>query len=139
MGNDPLEKLSAEQLPKIHDSAPPETKAAAVGKKEEKALRDQIEIDKLTEEIRSLRQDIDERKKYADKSFKLVCHWISGVFVILLLQGFLSEKVPLIIHNHSLALSFKLPEGVLLAVVGGTTVSIIGIFLVVANYLFPKR
>jgi len=26
-----------------------------------------------------------------------------------------------------------------LAVVGGTTVSVIGIFLVVANYLFPKK
>ena len=33
---------------------------------------------------------------------------------------------------------FDLAEAVVLALVGGTTASVIGIFLIVANYLFPR-
>lgn len=35
--------------------------------------------------------------------------------------------------------SFKLSDSVLIALIGGTTVNVIGLFLVVANYLFPRR
>ena len=106
---------------------------------EETALKERLEADRIREQIRGLAQDIDERKRYAEKSFKLVCRWVAGVFLILVLQGFFSEQTTIGFGSFSISFSFKLPEGVLLAVVGGTTVSIIGIFLVVANYLFPKR
>lgn len=35
--------------------------------------------------------------------------------------------------------SFELSEPVLLALIGGTTANVIGLFLVVAGYLFPRR
>jgi len=37
------------------------------------------------------------------------------------------------------SLEFKLSDPVMLAVIGSTTVNILGILYVVANYLFPKR
>lgn len=73
-------------------------------------------------------QDIKERKIYARRAFCLVSAWLAGVFFLLLLQGFLSSSGV-----------FDLADAVLLAVVGGTTLNVIGIFLVVARYLFPKR
>ena len=138
MDDNPSQK-AADLLKQISENPPPEESAKQSGKEEEIALKDRIEADKEREVIRGLRQDIDERKTYANKSFKLVCRWVSGVFVILLFQGFFSDGSFWEWDSYHLSLSFKLPDSVLLAVVGGTTVSIIGIFLVVANYLFPKR
>jgi len=50
------------------------------------------------------------------------------VTVLLLLQGFGLRSW-----------EFKLSDPVMLAVIGSTTVNILGILYVVANYLFPKR
>jgi hypothetical protein len=79
-------------------------------------------------QIISIKQDIEERKKYAGRIFSLLSLWLIGLFVLLLLQGFLS-------HLHY----FSLPDAVLLATIGGTTLNVIGIFIVVARYLFPRR
>ena len=50
------------------------------------------------------------------------------MFLLLALQGFLSPwKV------------FALSDAVILAAIGGTTVNVLGIFIIVVNYLFPKR
>ena len=106
---------------------------------DELALRKRLVIDMRLEQIRSLRQDIDERKKYAEKSFKLVAWWVLSVFILLLLHGFFANEIRISLGGVSIELGSKLPDSVLLSVVGGATVSIIGIFLVVANYLFQKR
>jgi hypothetical protein len=79
-------------------------------------------------QIISIKQDIEERKKYAGRIFCLLSLWLIGLFVLLLLQGFLSP-----LHY------FFLSEAVLLATIGGTTLNVIGIFIVVARYLFPRR
>lgn len=82
-------------------------------------------------ELESYQQDTRERKRYALAFFVLCCVWIGVITTILLLQGFGSfwfGKMP-----------FRLSEAVILAAIGSTTVNIIGILFVVANYLFPKR
>src|ERR1035441_5758982 len=66
---------------------PPENEAKEVGKAEEKDFVAQLLADKTKEELRGLKQDIDERKIYAQKSFNLVAYWVSGVFLLLLLDG----------------------------------------------------
>jgi hypothetical protein len=81
--------------------------------------------------LRGLKQDIDERKKYARCFFVLACFWLAAITVLLVLQGFGSFWFGL--------MPFKLSESVLLAVIGSTTVNVLGILYVVANYLFPKR
>jgi hypothetical protein len=78
--------------------------------------------------LAGLRQDIAERKKYAGRIFWLISIWLIGIFMILMLQGLGS-------NGHWFALS----EAIVVAAIGGTTINVIGIFLVVAKYLFPKR
>jgi hypothetical protein len=138
MPSEQPENLS-DLLPEIRDSLPPESQSVVVGKREQSDMMAQIALDKANEELRGLAQDREERKSYAEKSFRLVCRWVIGVFCILILQGFLSEGIKIPINGIMFDFSFKLPDSVLLAVVGGTTASIISIFIVVANYLFPKR
>jgi hypothetical protein len=50
------------------------------------------------------------------------------MIMLLLFQGFLSRLG-----------IFNLSDTVILAAIGGTTVNVLGIFVVVVNYLFPKR
>jgi hypothetical protein len=138
MPQSPLKNLS-ELSKAIHESPVSENQSKSVGAREQADMMHSIQCDRAREEVEGLIQDRGERKKYADKSFKLVCFWILGVFLVLILEGFLSQPIPLGGQPTSLKLSFKLPDSVLLAVVGGTTASIISIFIVVANYLFPKR
>ena len=76
--------------------------------------------------MESKKQDTGERKSYARRFFYLSCGWIAIIVVVVLLQGFGSW-------------GFKLSEPVVLALIGSTTINIIGILFVVANYLFPKR
>ena len=78
------------------------------------------------EHIKGLQQDNQQRKLYANRVFGLLCGWVGGLFAVILLQGFATNM-------------FRLSDNVLLALIGGTTVNIIGIFLVVVRYLFPKR
>ena len=130
-------------LKQIKEAAAPAPTPEA--KEEQKDYAKQIEIDRLKKELEGIGQDISERKVYAHRIFCLICLWVSGVFVILLLQGFLSDATsPLAIIESGKTIIliktvFKLPDSVLLAVVGGTTASVIGIFIIVANYLFPKH
>ena len=58
--------------------------------------------------------------------YVLTCIWIFLVLVIVLLQGFDVSW-------------FKLSPTTLHILIGSTTVNVVGLFLVVANYLFPKR
>lgn len=72
-----------------------------------------------------LRQNIEERKKYAKWTFVLSCCWVTFVSLLLLAQGFGST-----FHF------FALTQPVLLAAIGSTTVNIVGVFLIVVRYLF---
>lgn len=76
--------------------------------------------------IASYNQDVKHRAEYAPKIFWLIVGWILGIFVLLALQGF---------HPYS----FNLSDSVLIAVISGTTLNVLGIFVIVANYIFRKQ
>lgn len=78
------------------------------------------------EQVRGIAQDTRQRKIFAERIFWLLCAWIMALFAILFLQGF---------HYNM----FRLSDNVVLALIGGSTVNIIGVFLVVVRYLFPKK
>lgn len=59
----------------------------------------------------------------------LTCCWLTSVLLILATQG-LSEG-----RLHF----FQLSDGVLVALLGTTTVNVVGLFYVVAKYLFPDK
>ena len=79
-------------------------------------------------QLEGMKQDIGERKVYAKRIFVLVCFWVAGMFVLLLLQGL----------GGWWWLRFSLSQPILLAAVGSTTVNVLGIFYIVAHYLFPN-
>jgi uncharacterized membrane protein YhdT len=81
------------------------------------------------EVIRGLGQDIDERKKYAHRTFCLISTWLVAVYILILLEGFAGLPRSW----------FNLDKTVLLTVVGSTTASVLGIFIVVMHYLFPTK
>jgi len=99
-------------------SGDPDLKTAA----EEQDLERQHQLAQLE----GIRQDIEERKKYAGRSFWLVVIWLLLIGVFVFFQGF---KVG----------GFELTSGVLITLIGSTTGSIVGIFLIVTRYLFPRR
>ena len=107
----------------VSDEAPSGNEPDSITKRELEVL----DLAEKRARIKGVVQDISERKIYAKRVFVLVAVWLVGIFIILLAQGFLSPWG-----------LFNLSENVLLAVIGGTTVNVVGIFLIVARYLFPK-
>lgn len=75
------------------------------------------------EHIKARQQDRVLRGGYADKIYWLVCCWLAGMFVILLCCGLRW---------------LELSDSVLIAIMTGTTIDILGLMVIVANYLFPK-
>lgn len=86
------------------------------------------ELDREKRQAEELLADIaqnrEQRKKYAGKIFWLVCCWLFVLTVIVACTGV-----------GVMALS----DTVLVALISGASVNIIGLMVIVANYLFPKN
>lgn len=120
--------LSALREPTIPASSP---EAAALIAREEAdvdrgALIQQAEVNRLNIENEQRTQDRTERQKYAHRVFCLISCWLIGVFLLLVAQGWALR-------------GFRLSDSIVITAVGSTTASVLGLFLIVANYLFPKR
>jgi hypothetical protein len=114
----PLEAIQAPPLDdEIVDNAP----ISELAERERSMYRRQV--------IRGLSQDIEERKTYAHRTFCLISCWLGGVFLLVLFQGF---------HGNGTSY-FDLDKTVLVTVVGSTTATVLGIFIVVMHYLFPSK
>lgn len=72
-----------------------------------------------------LRQDIQERKLYATRIYVLTVAWLVGLGVIVALHGW---------RSHS---GFDISERIILALITSATIEVIGLFVIVAKYLFP--
>nr|WP_311470217.1 hypothetical protein [uncultured Porphyromonas sp.] len=84
------------------------------------------EYNRLKEEVESIKQDREERKVYASKTFDFLCIYMMCVGLLLFMSG-------------STTASLQLSDSVLIVILGTTTTNVLGIFYFVANYLFPKR
>lgn len=83
-----------------------------------------LEAEKAALEILALKENISHRRKYASRIFYFVSTWMIGVFGIIVVDG-----VGLL----------DVSDNVLMALIGGTTVNVLGLFAIVANYFFPKK
>jgi len=72
---------------------------------------------------KSLIQDIGQRREFGIRIYWLVVFWILGILVLLAVQGFG-------------VFEFDLSEKVLITLIGGTTLNVLGIFVIVAKYFF---
>ena len=75
------------------------------------------------------RQNIKARKRYANKLFRLIKCWLYFVATLIFIVA---------VDVSGLPIAFSLPEPVLIAVLTTTTVNVIGLFVFVVRYLFPK-
>lgn len=96
-------------------------------------LSEDLEEHKLRYEVETLKQQVVEardthnlRVGYSKKLFWLVCTWLACVAVAVGLSGFG-------------AWGFKLSDAVLIAFITTTTVNVVGLFIVVAKWLFPAK
>ena len=94
-----------------------------------------VERDESLERLKQLQQDREERKKYADKIFRLIVIWLGFIMVLLFFQGFCN----LLRTSPDSQPCFFLSDAVLIAAITSTTASVIALFVLVAKYLYPKR
>jgi hypothetical protein len=85
--------------------------------------------EELKQRIKDLEQNRTERKKFATLLFQLIIGWLIAIGLILFAQGM----------GYFAFWKFELSEGVMLALIGGTTVNVLGLFLVVVKYLFKAE
>lgn len=93
-----------------------------------KLHEEQISI--LKEELRSKKQDTDERKKYADLTFQFLCWFAIGLFILIFLTG---------VNANSSAKGFYLSDSVLITLITTSLSTIVGIFIFVMRYLFNNK
>ncbi|HLK12367.1 MAG TPA: hypothetical protein VKW76_13395 [Candidatus Binatia bacterium] len=132
-----LIKVPAEPLPEEEGERFERQEAEALDRErtKEDQLQDrerQLALDIKEHGLRQARHELAERTKYAGRLFNLILWWLVGIGGIILLQGF--HRLPFWPH-----IRFRLSDPALLALIGGTTLNVLGIFVVVVNYLFPKR
>ena len=110
----------------IEDIAPPSVPASTQA--DPNTLQEQSYLEKSARdaELESFKQDVKHRAEYAPKIFILVVVWVVLIFGLLIFQGFS-------------VFGFHLSDSVLIAAISGTTLNILGLFVIVANYIFRKQ
>lgn len=86
--------------------------------------KEKTELERLKEEVMSLKQDRLQRKWLAERIFGFVAFYMLGVFFIILLVGCPNR--------------FYLSDDVLNILLGTTTANVIGVLVIVAMYFFKK-
>ena len=87
------------------------------------------------ERIQNLTQNRTERKIYADRIYNLVTGWLVFIAFIIFLNGFAIQGPGTFTRT-----GINLSDDIILALIGGTTVNVLGLFFVVLKYLFnPKK
>jgi hypothetical protein len=121
-----MQPLKIEQIDEIKEPVPPKETGASAS---ENADYDrQVELDLKKERLAGLKQDRSERKNYADKIYTQTAYWLWSILALILLCGFGR------IYGF-----FYLSDPVILGVIGGTTTTVIGLFIIVVKYLFPNK
>jgi len=90
-----------------------------------------------------------QRRKYIPVLFKFMVAWVVGLLALLVLSAFQPpftgldefegwDLIWVAGRSVNWVFSFQLSDAVLMALVGGTTANVIGLFVVVARYLYPS-
>jgi hypothetical protein len=112
--------------PDIGDLPDPLECGQAAAEANDYDLRAETEhIKRLRAKNKQRKQDRKERRKYAHRIFCLISSWLTCVLLMTMMDGFAWN-------------GFHLDRAVLITTIGTTTGSVLGVFLIVTNYLFPK-
>jgi len=90
-----------------------------------KAEQLRLKNKRLTDELQEAKELHKYRKRYTSRLFWIIVLWLIAVNTYVILTA--TRKS-----------SFDLPESVLIAFITSTTVAVIGLFVIVAKWLFPS-
>lgn len=95
-------------------------------------------VRKLQNENAELELNIELKKQYSNNIFAFMCVWTIFVFIIIFLDAFTytPEKTSLLYEKD---ISFDISDNVLVTLIGGTTISVIGLVGFVIQGLFPTN
>jgi hypothetical protein len=105
--------------PQIPEETPPDLSLDL----EEHKLAFQLEC--LEQELKELRETHGLRVSYTGRIFWLVVAWLTCVVVCVMFSGF---------RYHE----FRLSDSVIIAFITSTTVNVVGLFVLVAKWMFPS-
>lgn len=109
-----------------HDTAPVATDPQPDLENDLEEHRLQVELDALRQQVRESVDTHRLRLGYAKSLFRLVCAWLACVVLAVGLVGFK-------------AWGFSLSDPILIAFITTTTINVVGLFIVVAKWLFPAK
>jgi hypothetical protein len=112
-------------LSSIKAEAPPVTADALQIHELERA---RAELERLRLENISLAQNTSLRRQYARNIFTMVAVWLAFVASTITASGLRGYPY----------FAFGLSDGVLIALMTTATATVVGVLLIVANYLFPR-
>jgi lipopolysaccharide export LptBFGC system permease protein LptF len=84
-----------------------------------------FQVENLRQELKETKDTHDLRLGYSSRIFWLVCCWLVCVAASVFMSGF---------NFHG----FSLSDNVLIAFITSTTVNVVGLFVVVAKWMFPN-
>lgn len=85
----------------------------------------QAELDKAHLANEAFRRDMMDRGKWGSRVFWLLAFWLLALVGVMILQGF---------QLHG----FRLDKSIIITFITTTTVNVLSLGYIVANYLFPK-
>jgi hypothetical protein len=107
------------------------------------AEKAELEIERLRIEVRELREKVDRdsilhtlRTEYIPKLYKIIKNWIILVAIVVVVSC-----ITLPFFNNpncqQYCVSFRLSDNVLIAFITSTTATVVGLFYLVAKWLYP--
>lgn len=103
----------------------------------EKQYTSDIKKERERLELLNFRQDMEARREYANKLYLLIRWWLIGIGILILFQG-VTLDLPSLFKDY-FSISFLLSDKVLIAILTGTTINVLGLFLVVARYFYKSN
>jgi hypothetical protein len=85
---------------------------------------EQYDQEERRTKLLGMNQDIQERKKFAQRIFWMVVMWLFVILGIIIAEGL-----------HWL----DIPQAVTIALIGSTTINVTAFFVIVTKYLFPGK
>ena len=103
----------------------------------EKRYNSDLEKEHERLKLLNFSQDINARKEYANKLYLLIKWWLVGIGILIICQG-VTLDVPFLPKDY-FSISFSLSDQVLITILTGTTINVLGLFLVVARYFYKSN
>jgi len=124
----PVENITPDKLRDLFVNAETTIRQKASAEIEQLEIQNQglnLQNDRLEDENKRLRELHNTRKEYVGKLYWLIVMWLVIVVSFVALTATLKDF-------------FTLSDNVLIAFITSTTISVIGLFIIVAKWLFPS-